>query len=155
MTTAVARLDTEIAQRDFSRLTPETIDQVRRLVRHPEAGQEILYERLLLGCVALDEKETENRWQLWELLLTAYRICQDVLDERRQAVEAAETERIRTDPERRNERRRLAALNQRSLAAHLAHEQAQRTATAPQVAGQPKTATRHPTLTRRHRKETT
>lgn len=119
---ALERLDTEIQNRDFSLLPERHFDQVRRLVTQPRTSEDILYERLVLGCGALDTQESDFRWQLWELLLTAYRCCQIEIDARNWAGIRAETQRIRTDPKRRELRRRLAALNQQSIRAHLAHE---------------------------------
>lgn len=122
--TALAHLDAELEERQFPRLKPATVDDVRRLCRHPEAGQQILYERLLLGCVALDEYESDNRWELFEFLLIAYRCCQDALDAARRQIIDTESERQRTDLERREERRRLTSINRQSIAAHLEHESA-------------------------------
>lgn len=150
--TALERLDSELEQRDFSRLTPRQIAEVRRLCTQPVRAEEIFYERLLLGCVALEERESDRRWQLFELLLTGWRCCQLALEAERDRLEAAETWARHHDPERQATVRRLAALNRRSIRNHLEHE-AQKEGTAPQVAP-PHTDNRTPQLIRRHRKGT-
>src|SRR5690554_2902617 len=111
--TAQQRFDSEMERRDFGLLKPDTIAQVRRLCAHPGTARDMFYERVMRGCRALDERETDYRWQLFELVVNAWIICQDALEEERHRIEAAETWLIRNDPERQAMRRRLKALNYR------------------------------------------
>jgi hypothetical protein len=119
---AVTCLDNEIRQRDLLLLNAETTAKVRRLCRHPHTGADILHERLLNGCAALDQKESDYRWQLFELILAGWECCQIEQERQRREIEAHETWLIRNDPQRQRERRTLAALNYQSLNAYLVHE---------------------------------
>lgn len=119
---AQSKLDKELEWRNLNLLKPETIAQVRALCKRPATGIDILHERLLNGVAALDDHETDYRWQLFELILTAWRCCQDARDEARYQGEQAYIQALRNDPELRAMRRRAAALSQRSLREYVAYE---------------------------------
>ena len=123
MLTAQERLDSELERRSLDLLPPDTIAQVRSLCKRPARGADILYERVMNGCVALDEQETEYRWQLWELLTNAWWICRLVIEEERREAAEDYIRRLHSDPELQASQRRLRALNNRSLKAHLVHQQ--------------------------------
>jgi hypothetical protein len=146
--TALDQLDRELERRDFGLLKPDTIAQVRDLCRAPGRGGDILYQRLLHGCRVLDQRETDQRWQLFELILNAWRCCQIDRDERKHAAEQAYIERLNTDPETRAMRGRLKARNYRSGQEHERHEQSGLQAPLQLSA----TGQRQPQLIRRHRK---
>lgn len=113
--TAQERFDQEMERRQLTMLSPSTIAKIRRVLRFPETAEDILHERLLLGCIALDERETDKRWQLFEAILTAWCIARDVRAERKAEAEAAYIHALRTDPERRAMRARYMKLGARSL----------------------------------------
>ena len=121
--TAQERLDTELERRQLHRLKPDTLAQVRRLCTHPGTAKDMFEKRLIRGCAALNEQETPYRWELFELILNAYVICEDAIEQQRRDHEAAYIQRLRTDEDLQQSRLELRRRNYRSTKEYLEREE--------------------------------